>query len=75
MRFRYIGAGDDPPRSIVFRGIPFELNGDPVDVTDEATIAKMKGNRSFETARGRPRASEAAKPVTEPADETDGDSG
>ncbi len=48
MLYRYIGAGDDPPRSIVFMGrVPFTRDGAPVEVDDPAIAAKLAGNPSF----------------------------
>ena len=54
MLYRFIGAGDDPPQSIVFMGrYPFTLNGDPVDVTDPEVLAKIAHNPSFDSVAGR----------------------
>jgi hypothetical protein len=48
MKFVYIGQGDSPPERILFMGrIDFTLNGDAVDVDDDALIAKLRGNRCF----------------------------
>lgn len=47
MKVRYIGAGDDPPARCVFRGIPFERGGEPVEVFEPEIIAKLSGNRCF----------------------------
>ena len=51
MKVRYIGAGDDPPARCVFKGIPFERGGDPVEVTDPVILAKLAGHRCFEVAQ------------------------
>jgi hypothetical protein len=48
MKVRYIGAGDDPPARTVFRGIPFERDGEPVEVSDPDVLAKLSGNQCFE---------------------------
>lgn len=48
MRFRYVGAGADPPERTVFKGLHFERDGEPVEVTDADIVAKLDGNRCFE---------------------------
>lgn len=48
MKVRYIGAGDDPPARCVFRGIPFERGGEPVEVSDKEILLKLAKNRCFE---------------------------
>jgi len=52
MRVRYIGAGDDPPERCMYKGIPFERDGEPVEVTDADILAKLAGNRCFELLGG-----------------------
>jgi hypothetical protein len=47
MKFKYIGAGVEPPETALAYGITFTLNGDPVDVNDAHICAKLGGNPSF----------------------------
>jgi hypothetical protein len=49
MLFKYIGQGDSSPKQTnVFGVYDFILNGDPVNVTADFAIKKLKGNSSFE---------------------------
>lgn len=49
MKFRYISDGESPPETVNYMGrYEFELNGEPVDVTNPAVLAKIVGNASFE---------------------------
>jgi hypothetical protein len=47
MLFQYIGDGENSPKTTDAFGYVFELNGEPVDVVNEAAIAKLKGNKTF----------------------------
>lgn len=47
MLFQYIGDGENSPQTTDAFGYVFELNGEPVDVKNEAAIAKLKGNKTF----------------------------
>lgn len=49
MRFRYNGPNDGT-RTL---GLAFR-KGEPVEVEDQAKIAKLKGNSHFEVVTGRP---------------------
>jgi hypothetical protein len=52
MKFKYITFGDEPPKSVNFMGmVEFELDGEPVEVTDKTIINKLKGNMCFEEVK------------------------
>lgn len=47
MLFQYIGDGADAPATCEIYDQFFVLNGEPVEVTNQFTIKKLIGNRSF----------------------------
>jgi hypothetical protein len=56
MKFRYISFGDEPPKSINFMGaVEFELDGEPVEITDSKIINKLRGNMCFEEVKPVPK--------------------
>ena len=46
MLFQYVGDKAAPEKTVIY-GKEFTLHGDPVDVTDQFVIKKLKGNCSF----------------------------
>ncbi len=56
-KFRFIGNPRDPKdsrASVTFGGIVFPL-GEPVEVTDDAVMAKLRGNSHFAEVQTRIR--------------------
>lgn len=49
MKFQYIGGGKESPQETTAFGYVFELNGEPVEVTDAKVIKKLLGNHTFTT--------------------------
>lgn len=47
MLFQYIGDDNEPPVKTKVYGIAFELDGEPVEVTDPKVASKLKGNKCF----------------------------
>ena len=55
--FQYVGDGNDAPIEFkLFGKYPCEYNGDPIEVTDPAEIAKIRGGKEFieVTKSGKP---------------------
>lgn len=46
--FVYIGDGRDSPAYTTFKGVPFRLHGDPVNVEDPHIVEKLRGNPTFQ---------------------------
>lgn len=67
MLFQYIGDGKDSPQTTDIFGYVFELNGEPVDVTQQWAIDKLQGNKTF---LFDPK--ETAKSVDKPSKKTKG---
>lgn len=66
-KFRFIGNPRDPKdsrASITFGGVVFPL-GEPVEVTDEALLGKLRGNSHFSEVQTRNR--EPKEEVASPA--------
>lgn len=61
MRFRFIGNGDNDPGKVTLAGVEFP-KGEPVDVTSEWLIDKLKSNSHFEAVRGRPKKDDQDQP-------------
>ena len=57
MKFKYIGAGDNPPAETVAFGYAFKLDGPAVEVDVDAAT-KLAENKCFRASKpGRPRKS------------------
>ena len=69
MKFRYIGAGDDPPDAVVTYGYTFVRGGAPVEVSDPFHAGKLAGNRCFEAVPDYEPAPPPPPPLAEPAAE------
>lgn len=73
-KFRFIGNPRDPKdskASITFGGVVFPL-GEPVEVTDEALLGKLRGNSHFsevQTRNREPKEETAASPAPSPRGE------
>ncbi len=91
MKFVFVGDEDredlpaENPASIVMYGLTFALNGDPVEVKNPDSIARLRGNSHFKEVgveklgsgsgpgtgkkRGRPRKKAAVKGSGKPVSE------
>jgi hypothetical protein len=46
-KLQYVGSGKEDPVKVKIYGYEFDLNGEPVEVTDEKIAKKLSGNPTF----------------------------
>lgn len=47
MLFQYVGDGHESPQVTTPFGYRFVLHGDPIEITDDKVVAKLKGIKTF----------------------------
>ncbi len=62
MLFRFIGDGDSDPDTTSLFGYEFVKDGEPVDVSGEYEVGKLRGNSHFEKV-GKSKAVVASNPA------------